>query len=197
MKTTSMMTNTATYFIAFDSSRVDTSCPGQLKPGKLKSLLVPGVLEICHRSFEVAGSATSRPVITGELHPADDNPKIAAKMPHTALVPPRAAFDEDAPEFPGLLTVVGVLEPMALATIVVPVSDEREQGIDVPLKDSDVLVDVKVQKLWERVSIVGRAFWHTDTTQSVNSVANSVLCVESAELVYIRHVGGVRISCKQ
>ncbi len=81
----------------------------------------------------------------------------------------------DDPELAGLLTVLDALARVAVAERPVLVSDELEEDIDVTLKESDVLVDAKVQKLCARVSAVGRSFGHRGMAQSVSPVVNSVL----------------------
>ncbi|PBK94163.1 hypothetical protein ARMGADRAFT_1029979 [Armillaria gallica] len=99
-------------------------------------------------------------------------PEIAANTPPTALVPPRAAFDDDAERARHAGRVVVVVEL---------VRDElEEEEIDVTLNNSDVIMDARVQKLWARVSAVGSSFGNGGTTQSVKypfrfgSLADSV-----------------------
>ncbi|KAK0432917.1 hypothetical protein EV421DRAFT_1910473 [Armillaria borealis] len=101
--------------------------------------------------------------------------------PHAACVTPRAAFDDDA-ELAGSLTVLDALERVAVAERLVLVIDELEKDIDVTLKDSDVLVDAKVQKLWARVSAVGSSFGNKETTQSVEYPLRLGSSADSVEL---------------
>ncbi len=105
-------------------------------------------------------------------------PEIAAEIPHAALIPPRAVFDDAAAELAGSPTVLEALERVAIAVaeMLVLVRDELgEEEIDVTLNNSDVLIDAKVQELWERVSEVGNSFGHNETTQSIRPVVNSIL----------------------
>ncbi len=85
-------------------------------------------------------------------------PKTAAKMPRTALVPPRAGFDDVSTELAGSLTGVDALERMVPVEMVVLDGEELEEEIDVTPNNSDVLVDSKVQKHWTRVSDVKSSF---------------------------------------
>ncbi len=135
-------------------------------------------------------------------------PKMAAKMPHAALVPPRAVFDAATAELAGSPTVLEALKWVVVAEMLVIVRGElEEEETDVTLNDSDVLVDAKVQKLWARVSAVGSSFGHRGTTQFVSPVVNSALYgifswrivkkgrsnAPGAETVYIGHAGTIRI----
>ncbi|KAK0499351.1 hypothetical protein EDD18DRAFT_1329599 [Armillaria luteobubalina] len=86
-------------------------------------------------------------------------------MHQAALVPPRKVFHDDEAEPFELGMILEELERIAVADVLIIVTEELEEESDVTLNDSDVLVDVKVQKLWARVSAVGSSFGHRGTMQ--------------------------------
>lgn len=91
-----------------------------------------------------------------------------------------------------------MLERVAVAERLVLVSDELgNEEIDVTRKDSDVLVDAKVQKLWARVSAVGSSFCHRETTQSVSPVVNTVLGQKQFTSATLEQFASAIDSCKQ
>ncbi|KAK0190232.1 hypothetical protein F5146DRAFT_1000293 [Armillaria mellea] len=77
--------------------------------------------------------------------------------------------------------MAGSLKVPVAKTLAV-VRDELEEDIDVTLKDSDVLIDAKVQKLWARVSAVVSSFWHRGIIQSVEYPLRLGSSAESVEV---------------